>query len=40
MVNYNHSQHYGFMLNGSADQEFVFAVDVDEEMEAIIVVYW
>lgn len=30
MVNNKHSQHYGFILTNQEDQNFVFAVDVDE----------
>lgn len=32
MVNNKHSQHYGFILSEQEDQQFVFAVDVDEDM--------
>jgi hypothetical protein len=40
MVNNKHSQHYGYIVTEAEHQEFIFAVDVDEEMEAVIVVYW
>ena len=40
LLNFNHSQSYGFIINSLIDQEFVFAVDVDEDMEIVMHSYY
>ena len=39
-VNLNHSQQYGVLLHPELEQTFIFAVDVDQEIEASVLVYW
>lgn len=40
MVNRQHSQHYGFVVEPSEERELIFAAEIDEDMEAMVVVYW
>jgi hypothetical protein len=39
LLNFKHAQDFGFILPPAKPQDFVFAVDVDEDMEAVMTAY-